>query len=80
MTRYDSICKTSDFYQYLNQLQLNLSTYLFKFRYELDHIMTRYDFLEDMSVFRTMFELTTISPMRVYTFGLVCELVQLMTK
>ena len=48
MTRYDSTGQTSDFDQYLSQLQLYLSKYLFKFEYELGQIMTRYDFLEDV--------------------------------
>ena len=48
MTKYESIGLTSDFDQYLNQLQLNLSKYLFKLSYELGQIMTRYDFLEEI--------------------------------
>ena len=31
-------------------------------------------------MFRIMFERTPIQPIRVYTFGLLCEMVQLMPK
>ena len=40
----------NDFEQYLNQLQLNLMLLVIIFSYELDIILTRYDFLEAWGV------------------------------